>query len=84
MKLRIAIVVTCAVAINAWGSERVLKQEPARGELRQGEVVLVDDGTCPKGEIKQVTGGGNVRGDFGSNRQRRCIPGPEASPKLPQ
>lgn len=37
----------------------VLKKEPAVGHLRSGEQVLVDDGGCPAGEIKELTGGRN-------------------------
>ncbi|MGE0652286.1 MAG: DUF6719 family protein [Alphaproteobacteria bacterium] len=34
-----------------------LKKEPLPGELRPGEVVYVDDGYCPEGQVKKVTGG---------------------------
>jgi hypothetical protein len=54
-----------------------LKQEPPEGALRAGQKVLVDDGTCPPGQIKQVTGGGNIsKGQSvagGSRRQTACI-----------
>ena len=46
------------------------KMEPARGELPAGKSVLVDDGTCPAGMIKEVTGG-DVKS--GASRSRRCI-----------
>jgi hypothetical protein len=36
---------------------QILKKEPEPGQLTTGTVVLVDDGTCGKGKIKQVTGG---------------------------
>ena len=49
------LVLTLATAAVA----QVLKTEPRMGALREGQVVLVDDGTCPAGQIK---------------RQRRCIP----------
>jgi hypothetical protein len=55
---------------------QILKTEPRMGALREGQVVLVDDGTCPAGQIKQVTGGNHVEvGGFKQvKRQRRCIP----------
>jgi hypothetical protein len=55
---------------------QVLKTEPRMGTLREGQVVLVDDGTCPAGQIKQVTGGNHVEvGGFKQiKRHRRCIP----------
>jgi uncharacterized caspase-like protein len=49
----------------------VLKQEPAIGKLPPGASVLVDDGTCPAGQIKQVVGGNIVTGQ---PRLRSCVP----------
>jgi hypothetical protein len=45
------------------------------GQLREGETVLVDDGTCPKGQIKQVVGGNHVKaGGFKHIvRTHKCI-----------
>jgi hypothetical protein len=37
----------------------VLKKEPAAGRLHLGQKVLVDDKTCPAGQIKELTGGSN-------------------------
>ena len=50
------LVLTLATAAVA----QVLKTEPRMGALREGQVVLVDDGTCPAGQIKQVIGGNHV------------------------
>jgi hypothetical protein len=54
----------------------ILKREPPMGQLREGQVVLVDDGTCPSGKIKQVIGGNHVKvgGTKHIERVRRCIP----------
>ena len=30
------------------------------GQLREGQTVLVDDGSCPPGQIKEVIGGNHV------------------------
>ncbi|MEY2531194.1 MAG: hypothetical protein QOI96_1279 [Verrucomicrobiota bacterium] len=52
-----------------------VKREPAMGAMREGEVVLVDDGSCPKGQIKRVVGGNHVK--VGGNKQilrtRSCV-----------
>ena len=53
------MVVTAGLAMPA--AAQVLKQQPPMGQLREGETVLVDDGTCPKGQIKQVVGGNHVK-----------------------
>jgi hypothetical protein len=50
---------------------RRLAQEPPYGEVKLGEKVLIDDGTCPAGEIKEITGG-SVKQNI--SRQRRCVP----------
>ncbi len=52
---------------------QVLKQEPASGTLATGKTVLVDDGTCGPGKIKQVTGGSNQSGNP-VKRSTSCIP----------
>ena len=53
-----------------------LKQEPAMGSLREGEVVLVDDGSCPAGQIKRVVGGNHIKvgGTKQVVRQSSCVP----------
>jgi hypothetical protein len=38
-----------------------LKQEPPMGAIREGQVVLVDDGSCPAGQIKRVVGGNHIK-----------------------
>jgi hypothetical protein len=53
-----------------------LKVEPPMGQLREGERMLVDDGTCPSDQIKEVIGGNHVKvgGTKHIERTRRCIP----------
>jgi hypothetical protein len=48
-----------------------LDREPPPGTLPYGKKALVDDGTCPPEQIKQITGGDNNRG---IGRARSCIP----------
>ncbi len=50
-----------------------LKEEPAKGNLPYRKVVYVDDGTCPKGEVKEITGG---RHEKSIPRTVRCIKRP--------
>lgn len=66
MKIKIIIVASLAVLA---GCQQTLKTEPPSGKLSFGSKVLVDDGSCPAGQIKQVTGG---NGD-GIPRKRECI-----------
>jgi hypothetical protein len=50
------------------------RQMPKDGVLSPGEVVLVDDGRCPAGEVKQVTGGNKAKN---IPREVRCVPKPQ-------
>jgi len=54
------------------GCSQTRTAEPPAGSLPFGQTVLVDDGSCPEGQIKQVTGGN------GSTipRKRECIARP--------
>ena len=63
------------VADNALAAT-VLKTEPPMGALKPGQRVLVDDGFCPKGQVREVIGGDHykVGGRNAVERQRRCIP----------
>ena len=38
-----------------------VKQEPPMGAMREGQVLLVDDGSCPAGQIKRVVGGNHTK-----------------------
>jgi hypothetical protein len=53
----------------------VLKEEPNGRMLSPSAIVLVDDGTCGKGRIKEVTGG-EVAPAIEIPRTRRCIAKP--------
>jgi len=51
------------------------KREPPLGALKEGQRVLVDDGSCGPGKIKLVVGGNHVKvgGTKDIVRQRSCI-----------
>jgi hypothetical protein len=69
-KLRISIV-TAALLISGAADAQILKNEPGDGALPRGKRVLVDDGSCPAGQIKEVIGGSKI--DHVA-RSSRCIP----------
>ncbi len=64
-----------AITMTAASAE-VLKREPPMGALKEGQVVLVDDGSCPSGQIKRVVGGNHVKvgGTKQIVRTRSCVP----------
>lgn len=61
-----------SVGLGPANAARILKTEPGPGALTYGMRVLVDDGSCPTGQIKELTGGRNVDGT-GPQRIRRCV-----------
>jgi hypothetical protein len=65
---------TLATLLAAGVSDaQVVKQEPFDGKMLPGAVILVDDGSCGKGKIKEVTGG-EIGAMDPRPRTRRCIP----------
>ncbi len=54
-------------------SREFLKREPAIGKLPTGASAYVDDGTCPRGQVKLVVGGDIVKR---VPRQRSCVARP--------
>ncbi len=59
--------------VSARAAIEVLKEEPAKNTLPRGKVVYVDDGTCPAGEIKEITGGNEAKG---IPRKVQCVKRP--------
>src|SRR5262249_60754693 len=76
------VILTTALHVPVANAQ--LRSEPPAGQLPAGQRVLVDDGPCPAGQIKEVVGGGKlkaVNGGFGGrapgsrggrHRQRRA------------
>jgi len=50
------------------------KEKPATGDIPYGKVVYVDDGTCPEGQVKEITGGSQ---DKRIPRTVRCVKRPQ-------
>ena len=69
-----ALLAAAAVAGAQTGD--ILKEEPANLALRKGQVVYVDDGKCPAGQIKKITGGNQAAG---VKRQVECVARPAGS-----
>jgi len=69
MRSAAAVFAILAMA-QAAAAQTVVKQEPPSGSLRRGQIFLVDDGSCPAGQIKEVSAGAGTE----SRRTRRCVP----------
>lgn len=74
---RKALRVGC-IALLGWlasplsASAQVLGREQDIIDLRLGQRVLVDDGSCPAGQIKEISG--SQMTSHGVTRVRKCIP----------
>ena len=66
----VLVALVFAIAVSA------LKEEPPMWQLREGQTVLVDDGSCPAGQIKQIIGGNHVKAGGTKHilRTYKCIP----------
>ena len=66
----------CAMAVATPSFAVTVKQEPPMGAMREGQVLLVDDGTCPAGQIKRVVGGNHTKvgGTKQIVRTSSCVP----------
>jgi hypothetical protein len=64
-----AVLLPCQSLANV----EYLKEDPPKGTLPYRKVVYVDDGSCPKGEVKEITGGSQEKS---VPRTVRCIKRP--------
>lgn len=64
----------CGAASAVAAPVEVLKTMPAQGSVRQGDVVYVDDGRCPAGQVKKIIGGNQKTGVA---RQVECVKRPQ-------
>jgi len=74
-RIAAAVLLGTFAAGHASAAVQVLKKMPAEGSIRHGEVVYVDDGRCPAGEVKKITGGNLSNG---TPRQVQCVKRPDS------
>jgi hypothetical protein len=74
MRLLAGLILLLA-ASRPLAAAQYLTREPPMGALREGERVLVDDGSCGPGKVKEVIGGNHIKvgGTKQIVRTRRCI-----------
>ncbi|MBR0844309.1 hypothetical protein JQ607_29260 [Bradyrhizobium liaoningense] len=61
-----------SIALAATARAGTLGREQDIGDLKLGQRVLVDDGTCPAGQVKEVRGAKMT--DKGVSRTSACVP----------
>lgn len=70
--MMLAFLVLGFLALTSPALAQQLSREQDIGELRLGQRVKVDDGTCPAGQIKEISGTRMTSG--GIIRSQKCIP----------
>jgi hypothetical protein len=73
--MRSAILLLSCVALTAVttpASAQQVAREQDIADLRLGQRIMVDDGSCPAGQIKEVTGVKLTT--TGVARARKCVP----------
>ena len=68
----LALLGTLALSTEAWAQQSIVSREQDIPDLRLGQRILVDDGSCPQGQIKEVAG--SQMTTSGVLRTRKCIP----------
>jgi hypothetical protein len=68
----IAFALLGALAASAFAQTQTVGREQDIVSLRLGQRVLVDDGTCPAGQVKEVSGARMT--PSGVTPTRKCIP----------
>ena len=81
--LMMAVILGSTALAASAGAQQIQRSEPPPGQLKPGETVFVDDGRCPQGQVREVTGAPRqtTRDSLASattapTRIRRCVARP--------
>jgi len=72
MRYALAFTTLALMATTDAACAQIVSREQDIAELRLGQRILVDDGSCPAGQIKEVAGAQMTTS--GVLRTRKCIP----------
>ena len=75
--LAVFTLIGAVIPVVGFSETVYLKEMPKEGDIPFGKIVYVDDRKCPKGEVKEVTGGSREKA---IPRQVRCVKRPGPSP----
>ena len=71
-RLVLALLGSLALSTVAWAQQSIVSREQDIPDLRLGQKVMVDDGSWPAGQIKEVQGAQMTAS--GVLRTRKCVP----------
>jgi hypothetical protein len=72
LRPHLAVGVFIALGFATPAAAQQVAREQDIADLRLGQRVMVDDGSCPAGQIKEVTGVKLT--ETGVSRARKCVP----------
>ena len=72
MQTTLTLAVLALLAGSTTASAEIVSREQDIVELRLGQKIMVDDGSCPAGQIKEVQGA--TMTTAGVQRTRKCVP----------
>jgi len=72
MRYVLAFMTLALMATTDVARAQIVSREQDIAELRLGQRILVDDGSCPAGQIKEVAGAQMTTS--GVLRTRKCVP----------
>ena len=72
MRRSLGLVILAMLASTGLASGQTVAREQDIADVRLGQRILVDDGSCPAGQIKEVAG--SQMTTSGVLRTRKCIP----------
>ena len=71
-RLILALLGGLALSTGAWAQQSIVSREQDIADIRLGQKIMVDDGSCPAGQIKEVQGAQMT--SSGVTRTRKCVP----------
>jgi len=71
-RIIVALLGGLTLSTAAWAQQTIVSREQDVVDLRLGQRVMVDDGSCPAGQIKEVQGAQMTAS--GVVRTRKCVP----------
>ena len=71
-RISLALLGSLTLSTAAWAQQTIVPREQDIADIRLGQKVLVDDGSCPAGQIKEVQGSQMTAS--GVLRTSKCIP----------
>lgn len=71
-RIAFALIGALALSTEAWAQQTIVSREQDIADLRLGQRVLVDDGSCPAGQVKEIKGAQMTAS--GVTRTRQCVP----------